>query len=272
MRWVSYEQAGTVRVGRVVDGGVQPVAGRDMVAVIRGEGAEPDGDPIALGDVRLLAPIPRPANVICIALNYRDHAQESGMAIPQRPAWFSKFSNAVIGPGEAVRVPPLVEQVDYEAELTVAIGARTHNVSPEDALGHVFGYMNGNDVSARDLQRADAAGQFARGKSVDTFGPMGPELVTPDELPDPQSLAVRCTVNGELVQDGHTSGMVFSVAELIAAISATQTLVPGDVIMTGTPAGVILGRERPVWLEPGDEMTVEVQGLGRLTNRIEASQ
>jgi 2-keto-4-pentenoate hydratase/2-oxohepta-3-ene-1,7-dioic acid hydratase in catechol pathway len=269
MKWISYEQGESVRVGRVEDGRVQPVAARDMLEVIRGEGLDPVGSPIPLDEVRVLAPITRPPNVIAIGLNYRDHAEESNNPVPEQPVVFSKFSNSVIGTGETIRIPPVTEQVDYEAELTVVIGRPARNVPESEALDYVFGYMNGNDVSARDLQFLDGK-QWVRGKSIDTFGPMGPYLVTADEVPDPQNLSIRCTLNGEVVQDGHTSEMIFSVAKLVSYLSGTQTLAPGDAIMTGTPAGVIFGREQQDWLKPGDVVVVEVEGLGTLINPLAA--
>ena len=271
MRWIRYEYEGEVKVGRVADGQVQPVSAEGMLEVIKGEGLESAGYPVALEDVRSLAPLAPPSNIVCIGLNYRDHAEESGQPIPAQPVVFSKFSNSVAGSGETIRIPPVTQQVDYEAELAAVIGKPARNVSESDALSYVFGYTNGNDVSARDLQFLDGK-QWTIGKSVDTFGPMGPYLVTTDEVGDPQNLSVRCMLNGEVVQDGHTSQMIFSVAKLVSYLSSVMTLMPGDVIMTGTPAGVGFGRSPQLWMKPGDVVSVEVEGLGTLTNPIEAEQ
>lgn len=271
MRWMRYEHEGEVGVGRVDGGRVRPVATRDLMEVIRGEGTTVAGDPLSLDEVRALAPIERPPNIVCIGLNYRDHAEESGQPSPEQPVVFSKFSGSVTGSGATVRIPPATKQVDYEAELVAVIGRRAKDVPESEALDHVFGYMNGNDVSARDLQFLDGK-QWTLGKSPDTFAPMGPYLVTADEVGDPQDLSVRCVLNGEVVQSGHTSQMIFPVARLVSYLSSLTTLRPGDVIMTGTPAGVGFGRNPQLWMKPGDVVDVEVEGLGVLTNPIEANQ
>lgn len=243
-----------------------------MLEVMRGKGLEPAGEAVPLEEVRLLAPIPAPPNIICIGLNYRDHAEESKMAIPDKPVVFAKFTNSIASPDDPVIIPTGTRKADYEAELVAVIGKETKDVAEDAALDHVFGYMNGNDISARDLQQGDAAGQWSVGKSPDTFGPIGPYLVTADEVGDPQDLSVRLIRNGEVVQDGHTRDMIFTVAEIVSHLSKTQTLVPGDIIMTGTPAGVILGypEDERDWLKAGDEMTVEITGLGSLTNPVKA--
>ena len=270
MRWMSYEHEDDARVGCVEDGHVRPVHARDMLEVIRGEGLDYTGDAMPLDMVRPTAPVTTPPSIICIGLNYKDHAEESGIPAPEQPVVFAKFSSAVTGTGEAVRIPPVTTQVDYEAELAVVIGRETRDVPESEALDYVFGYANANDISARDLQFLDGK-QWTLGKSIDTFGPMGPYLVTADEVGDPQDLSVRCALNGEIVQDGHTSKMIFSVAELISYLSSTMTLCPGDVILTGTPAGVIFGRsDAQNWLRPGDVVSVEVEDLGTLTNPITA--
>ena len=216
-----------------------------------------------------LAPVPRPGKVICIGLNYRDHAAESNMAIPERPVVFSKFSTAVIAPGEAVVLPPTSEQVDYEAELAVVIGRRAKNVSTNSALHCVLGYTAFNDVSARDFQFAD--GQWQRGKSCDTFAPMGPFIVTPDEIPDPHKLSIKLRLNGKTMQDSNTDQLIFGVPELIAFLSETITLEPGDVIATGTPPGVGFARKPPVFLKHGDEMEVEIEKIGKLSSQVRAA-
>jgi 2-keto-4-pentenoate hydratase/2-oxohepta-3-ene-1,7-dioic acid hydratase in catechol pathway len=210
--------------------------------------------------------IPRPGKIVCVGLNYRDHAAEGGMDLPKAPLLFAKWPNTLIGDGDAVVLPPESTQVDYEAELGVVIGTTAKRVSERDALDHVAGYICVNDVSARDLQFAD--GQWTRGKSPDTFCPVGPRLVPRDEIADPQALAIRCIVNGEALQDSSTAQMIFSVAEIIAYASQVITLEEGDLIATGTPAGVGVFRDPKVLLQDGDEVAVEIEGLGTLTNPI----
>jgi 2-keto-4-pentenoate hydratase/2-oxohepta-3-ene-1,7-dioic acid hydratase in catechol pathway len=210
--------------------------------------------------------IPRPGKIVCVGLNYRDHAAEGGMDLPKAPLLFAKWPNTLIGDGDAIVLPPESSQVDYEAELGVVIGTSARRVSERDALDHVEGYICLNDVSARDLQFAD--GQWTRGKSPDTFCPVGPRLVPREEIDDPQALAIRCLVNGEALQDSSTAQMIFSVAEIIAYASQVITLEPGDLIATGTPAGVGVFRDPKVLLKDGDEVAVEIEGLGTLTNPI----
>ena len=216
-----------------------------------------------------MLPIERPGKIVCVGLNYRDHAEEQGAPLPEAPLLFAKWQNALIGPGEPIVIPPIVTKCDYEAELGVVIGTRVRNASLEDALEAVAGYTCVNDVSARDLQFAD--GQWTRGKSPDTFCPVGPRLVPRDEVPDPQQLAIRAVLNGETMQESSTSNMVFGVAGLIAYITRTITLEPGDLIATGTPAGVGAFRSPPVFMQPGDEITIEIEGLGTLTNPVAAA-
>jgi 2-keto-4-pentenoate hydratase/2-oxohepta-3-ene-1,7-dioic acid hydratase in catechol pathway len=212
-----------------------------------------------------MAPIPNPSKIVAIGLNYRDHAREQGSPIPERPIIFAKFPTSVIGPGDTITWDPaLTQQVDYEAELAVIIGAAARNVDEEDALSFVAGYACGNDVSARDLQFGDH--QWVRGKSLDTFCPLGPALVTPDEVGDPQGLTVRAVLNGEVMQDSSTSEMIFGVRELVAFASRAFTLLPGDVIMTGTPHGVGVFRKPPVFLKDGDQIAIEIERIGRLGN------
>jgi 2-keto-4-pentenoate hydratase/2-oxohepta-3-ene-1,7-dioic acid hydratase in catechol pathway len=211
-------------------------------------------------------PIERPSKIVCVGLNYRDHAEEQGVALPEAPLLFAKWPNALIGPGEPIVLPAAAREVDYEAELGVVIGTAAKGVDAADALDHVRGYLPLNDVSARDLQFADK--QWTRGKSPDTFCPIGPRLVPREEVEDPQALAIRCTVNGETLQDSSTSLMIFSVAEIIAYVSEVITLEPGDLIATGTPAGVGVFRDPKVLLKDGDEVTVEIEGLGALTNPV----
>jgi 2,4-didehydro-3-deoxy-L-rhamnonate hydrolase len=211
-------------------------------------------------------PIERPEKIVCVGLNYRDHAEEQGTPLPQAPLLFAKWPNTLIGPGDPIVIPPVTEQVDYEAELGVVIGERVRGASVENALEAVRGYLCLNDVSARDLQFGD--GQWTRGKSLDTFCPIGPELVPAASVPDPQALSIRAIVNGEVLQDSSTSNMVFTVAEIIAYVSRAITLEPGDLIATGTPAGVGAFREPPIRLRPGDEVTIEIEGVGSLTNPV----
>jgi len=217
-------------------------------------------------DAYWFAPVPRPGKLICIGLNYRDHAAESKLPIPERPLMFSKFSSCVIGPGEPVVLPSTSQKVDYEAELAVVIGRRAKNVKASRAMDHVLGYTALNDVSARDFQFAD--GQWQRGKSCDTFAPMGQTIVTTDQITDPHKLAIKLVLNGETMQDSNTDQLIFGVPELIEAISESITLEPGDVIATGTPAGVGFARNPPVFLKPGDDMHVLIEGTGGLGNPV----
>ncbi len=215
---------------------------------------------------RVPLPFELPQKIICVGLNYRDHAEEQGTELPKAPLLFAKWANTLIGSGETIVLPAESHEVDYEAELGVVIDRRTRGVSDARALDAVRGYVCLNDVSARDLQFAD--GQWTRGKSPDTFCPVGPRLVSREEIEDPQALAIRCVLNGETMQDSSTSQMVFSVAEIIAYISRTITLQPGDLIATGTPAGVGVFRDPKVMLQDGDEVTVEVEGIGALINPV----
>ena len=211
--------------------------------------------------------IGRPGKIVCVGLNYLDHAQEGGMELPKAPLLFAKWPNTLIGDGEAIVLPPEATEVDYEAELGVVIGTKAKRVSEADALEYVEGYICVNDVSARDLQFGD--GQWTRGKSVDTFCPVGPRLVPREEIADPQQLGIRCIVNGEALQDSSTAQMIFSVAEIIAYVTRVITLEPGDLIATGTPAGVGVFRDPKVLLKDGDEVSVEIDGVGTLTNPVE---
>jgi 5-carboxymethyl-2-hydroxymuconate isomerase len=213
----------------------------------------------------LLAPLPRPGKIIAIGRNYREHATEEGVDPPPAPLMFAKWPSAVVGPSAEIRWDPaLTTQVDYEAELAVVIGRRARRVELADALDHVFGYTCLNDISARDLQFGD--GQWTRGKSLDTFCPMGPAIVTPDEIGDPQELAIRCSVGDDVLQDARTSAMYFGIAEIISYCSRSFTLEPGDVIATGTPGGVGAFRDPPRFLGDGDRVVVEIEQVGRLEN------
>jgi 2-keto-4-pentenoate hydratase/2-oxohepta-3-ene-1,7-dioic acid hydratase in catechol pathway len=215
-----------------------------------------------------MLPIDRPGKIICVGLNYRDHAEEQGTALPEAPLLFAKWQNTLVGPGDPIVIPPVVTKCDYEAELGVVIGERVRDVSAENALEAVAGYVCVNDVSARDLQFAD--GQWTRGKSPDTFCPVGPALVSRDEIPEPQALPIRAILNGEIVQESSTANMIFGVADVIAYVTRTITLEPGDLIATGTPAGVGAFRDPPLYMKPGDEITIEIDGIGSLTNPVVA--
>src|SRR5262245_35171883 len=206
-----------------------------------------------------------PQKIVCIGLNYRDHAAEQGVDLPDRPLLFAKWPNTLIGSGDRIRIPAISQNVDYEAELGVVIGRRVSAIAVDDALDFVRGYVVANDVSGRDLQFSD--GQWVRGKSLDTFLPVG-DLVPASEVPDPQSLPIRAVLNGETMQDSNTSNQVFGVAEVISFVTQAITLEAGDLIITGTPAGVGAFRTPQVWLQHGDEITIEVDGLGSITNPV----
>ena len=217
-------------------------------------------------EITIGPPVPRPGKIICIGLNYSDHAEESGMPIPQSPIIFSKFGTCAIGSGEAIQIPHGSEQLDYEAELAFVIGRNSKKVSKENAMRHVFGYMNFNDISARDFQFAD--GQWQRGKSCDTFAPMGEFVATADEIRDPHDLRIQFRLNGNTLQDSNTSQLIFRIPELIEFLSRFITLEPGDVVATGTPPGVGFARKPPVFMKPGDTAEVEIEGLGVLVNTV----
>lgn len=223
----------------------------------------------AMSEVRLHAPVPRPGKIIAIGLNYRDHAMESGAAdTPKAPMIFAKFPTSVIGPNETIVIPAGNPNVDYEAELGVVIGRYAKATPAAKALNYVAGYLPLNDVSARLWQFADR--QWVRGKSCDTFCPIGPALVTRDEVPEPHNLAIRARVNGETRQDSNTSKLIFQIPQLIEHISASITLEPGDIIATGTPEGVGAFRKPPVFLKDGDFVEIEIEGLGVLANPVRA--
>lgn len=227
------------------------------------------GRVIALEDARLTAPVPRPGKVICVALNYRDHAVESGMAIPESPIIFAKFATSIVGPDDPVVIPRACKEPDYEAELAVVIGRVAKDVSREKAYDYVAGYTCFNDVSARDFQFTDK--QWVRGKACDSFAPIGPYVASRDEIANPQNLAIKLRLNGEVMQSSRTDQLIFGVPELIEFLSASMTLEPGDVIATGTPPGVGFARKPPVYIKPGDRMEVEIDGLGVLANPVAAA-
>jgi 2-keto-4-pentenoate hydratase/2-oxohepta-3-ene-1,7-dioic acid hydratase in catechol pathway len=268
VRLCTYLDAHGPRAGLVEEDVVRPLAERDLLAVVRSGAparAAEDGAPVPVTRARLLAPL-RPGTLIGVGLNYRDHAAETGAALPAEPLLFPKLTSAVAAPGGPVARPPYTEELDYEGELAVVIGRRASNVAAADALDHVFGYAIMDDVTARDRQRAEP--QWLRAKSGDGFAPFGPWITTADEVADPQALGIRTWVNGELRQDGTTRDMVFSVASLVSYCSAQLTLEPGDVITTGTPAGVGAGRRPPTFHPPGDRVRIEIDGLGALEHEI----
>lgn len=216
--------------------------------------------------VGLLSPVLRPGKVVCLGLNYRDHAAESGMAVPEHPVLFHKVAGSLIGQGQAIVIPRVSDKVDYEAELAVIIGKRGKYIAEADALSYVAGYTVANDVSARDLQMRTP--QWTSGKMLDTFGPLGPALVTKDEVPNPNALRIKTILNGAVLQDSNTSEMIFQVPFIVHYISQLATLEPGDVIMTGTPAGVGQSRDPQVFMKAGDSVTIEIEHLGSLTNPL----
>jgi acylpyruvate hydrolase len=245
---------------------------RGLLEELDGEGltklaarAESEGERLALADVRLTAPVPDAEKLICVGLNYRDHAEETGQEIPSSPMWFAKFANSLIGSGSEIVLPGAAsEYVDYEAELALVIGREARNVGVEDALSYVAGAMPFNDVSARDLQMQNPL--WTSGKAIDTFAPCGPALVTLDEVGDLGNLTLRTRIDGEVLQEGTTSNLIFGPAELVSWLSRTITLRPGDIIATGTPAGV--GAAKGRFLRAGDVVEVEVERLGTLSNPV----
>ena len=223
---------------------------------------------VPTAEAQLHAPIPDPQKVVCVGLNYRDHAVESKMAIPKEPVLFSKFPSALVGHGEPIVVPAVSTKVDYEAELVIVVGKAGRRVPVAQALDHVAGYAVGHDVSARDWQLEKDGKQWMVGKTFDTFAPVGPTLVTKDEVPDPHRLGIRLRLNGRTMQNSSTEQMIFSVAQLVAYLSVVFTLEPGDLIFTGTPPGIGHALQPPVYLKPGDTTEVEIDSLGTLRNPI----
>jgi len=250
------------RLHEAIEGGPQAVSALQAIA----EQAE-DGW-LKEADLKLGPCVPHPGKIVCVGLNYRKHAEETNAPIPEYPILFNKFNNALAGHGEDIPLPAVSEKVDYEAELAIVMGKTAKNVGKEQALDYVFGYCNANDLSARDLQMRTP--QWLLGKTCDKFLPLGPYLVTADEVGNPNGLGIRCTVNGEVRQNSNTSDMIFHCGELVSYISRHMTLEPGDMILTGTPEGVVLGYppEKQVYLQEGDVVTVEIEKLGALTNRM----
>lgn len=281
MRLITFRRAGgQAGAGAVVGGRVFPLAEigyGDMLAVAAGGSRARveiqrwiDRAPasIPLEAVELLAPIPRPPKLICVGLNYRDHAAETGMEIPKRPTIFSKFSSAITGPGSPIVLPRNSTQPDYEAEFAFVIGPGGRHIAPDDWEKHVFGYTILNDVSARDFQMATS--QWMVGKTFDTFAPMGPHIVTADEIVDPHALDISLRVNGEVLQKSNTRELIFKIPELVAYLSSVMTLEAGDVVSTGTPSGVGFARKPPRYLRAGDEVVISVEGVGELRNPVVA--
>lgn len=265
MRLCSYRGPAGPRPGLVTGDDVVPLTADCALDIVRGAPAEAAGPPEPLGSVELLAPI-HPGALIGIGLNYPAHAAETGMGPPSEPLLFSKMRASVTGPSGPVWLPPWTSMLDYEGELGVVIGRRARDVDVADALGHVFGYLVIDDISARDRQREEP--QWVRAKGGEGFGPMGPWITTADEVPDPQALRIRTWVNDDLRQDGNTADMIFPVADLIAFISRAFPLLPGDIIATGTPAGVGVARSPRAFLADGDVVRVEVDGLGVIEHPV----
>jgi 2-keto-4-pentenoate hydratase/2-oxohepta-3-ene-1,7-dioic acid hydratase in catechol pathway len=270
MRLVTFLRSGAPQAG-IVEGNQVRSLGTDMISICAsGRLPEATGPSFDLASVKLLAPIPRPPKFICVGLNYRDHAAESKSEIPSVPTIFSKFSNVVIGPGDPIVLPKASSKPDYEAEFAFVVGRGGRHIPAARALEHVLGYTIVNDVSARDIQRATT--QWLMGKTFDTFAPMGPWIVTKDEVADPHALDISLEIGGEVLQKSNTRELVFRVPELIEFISTVVTLEPGDIVATGTPAGVGFARKPPRWLRPGDEVIVKIAQIGELRNPVVAEQ
>ena len=280
MKLVTYGKSGQERIGAVVGGEIVDLRSADeslpgtVLGVLEADalGAvsraleSGTGVRTPLDDVRLASPIPRPPKIVCVGLNYLDHATEQNMPLPEHPLLFSKATSSVVGPYDDVVLPAESEQVDYEVELAVVIGKTATAISEADAYDYVAGYTVANDVSARDIQFRQQ--QWHQGKSYDTFCPMGPWMVTKDEIPDPNALAVKLTLNGTVLQDSNTDNLIFNVPTLVSRISSAMTLFPGDVISTGTPAGVGVFRDPKILLKAGDYMETWVEGIGTLKNHV----
>lgn len=249
---------------------IKQLLGQGQDGLRRAQAALAKGQAMSKQSVKLLAPVPKPQKVICIGLNYADHAKESGVAPPPEPVVFNKFPTAIAAHGDPIVLPRVSAAVDYEAELVAVIGTPGRYIAKEQALTHVAGYCVGHDVSARDWQLEKPSKQWLLGKSFDTFAPFGPELVTADEVGDPGRLGIKFRLNGQTLQDSSTEQLIFSVAELVAYISQICTLLPGDVIFTGTPPGVGFARKPQVLLKPGDVAEVEIERLGVLRNPVVA--
>jgi 2-keto-4-pentenoate hydratase/2-oxohepta-3-ene-1,7-dioic acid hydratase in catechol pathway len=264
MRFVTFRRGGELpQAGIMLDGRVGAL-GRDLISAMAGGVGV--GAVHSLDEIQLLAPIPRPPKLICVGLNYRDHAAETKMEIPKVPTIFNKFPNVIIGPGQPIVLPKAEKRPDYEAEFAFVIGRGGRHIRAANAMNHVFGYTIVNDVSARDHQMATT--QWLMGKTFDTFAPMGPWIVSADEIPDPHSLDIWLEIGGERLQSSNTRELIFKIPELIEFISSVVTLEPGDVVITGTPAGVGFARKPPRFLKPGDQVTVHVEKIGSLVNPV----
>jgi 2-keto-4-pentenoate hydratase/2-oxohepta-3-ene-1,7-dioic acid hydratase in catechol pathway len=264
MRLARYRHDHSEAIGAVVDDTVVPLPG--LVSVLDVAPGGPGGPAIPLSDVVLLAPVPRPSKFLAAGLNYEDHLIETGLPRPTSPVFFNKQTTCVVGPGDDVHRPRVSEMLDYEGELGVVIGRRCRHVPAEAAFEVIAGYLVVNDVTVRDWQLASPT--MTLGKSFDTHGPIGPWLTTPDEVVDPHDLWIRTWLNDELVQDGSTSDMIYDIPTQIATLSTAFTLEPGDIIATGTPAGVGVVRQPPLWMQAGDVVRVEIERLGLLENHI----
>ncbi len=267
MKLAQFNTESGLRLGTVQGDKLFPLAFNGDFHAWLGAGQPPatTGSGLALDSINLAAPVNRPGKIIAIGLNYADHAAEGNVEKPQKPLIFAKFPNTITGPGSnIIWSAEITEKVDFEAELAVVIGEKTANCKPETALIKVFGYTCGNDVSARDLQFGDK--QWIRGKSLDSFCPLGPWIVTSDEIKDPQTLAIRSRLNGRIMQQSNTKNMIFPVAELVSYLSHHFTLEPGDIIMTGTPSGVGVFRKPPIFMQHNDLIEIEITGIGILKN------
>jgi 2-keto-4-pentenoate hydratase/2-oxohepta-3-ene-1,7-dioic acid hydratase in catechol pathway len=245
-------------------------AGPDALRSAAVAAKSPKAVRIPKASAKLLSPVPDPAKIMCIGLNYRDHAKENNRAIPTEPVLFAKYATTLIGHGAEIRLPKVAHKVDYEAELVVVIGKGGRDIAEADAMSHVAGYTVGHDVSARDWQFRGEEKQWTIGKTFDTFAPTGPHLVTADEAPDPHTRPIRLRLNGETMQDSNTREFIFTVPQVIAYLTQVMTLEPGDLIFTGTPPGVGVARKPPVFLKPGDVVEVEIDGIGLLKNPVVA--
>jgi len=282
MQFVTFQHNGFAEPGVISGNNVVGLRGAgfpNLLAVIEGGfdarrrvnawlDKPPEDEMVPLSEAKLRAPLPRPPKIICVGLNYRDHAIESKMEIPKVPTIFSKYATSVIGPGEPIVLPKLSEKPDYEAEFAFIIGKGGRHIERDRWKEHIFGYTNFNDVSARDYQMATT--QWMMGKTFDTFAPMGPAIVTADEITDPHALDIQMIINGEMLQNSNTSNLIFRIPYLIEFLSGVFTLEAGDVISTGTPSGVGFSRRPPRWLRAGDDVVVRIAGLGDLRNPVVA--
>jgi 2-keto-4-pentenoate hydratase/2-oxohepta-3-ene-1,7-dioic acid hydratase in catechol pathway len=283
MRLVTFEADGKVRPGVLTEANgifdLSAAGFNSMLDVIEAAASEPKkikslveastpNTAYSIGTVKLLAPIPKPRKLICVGLNYRDHAAETGSEIPDVPTIFNKFATSVIGPGDNIVLPKVSSKPDYEAEFAFVIGKGGRHIKAEDWKNHIFGYTIVNDVSARDYQRATT--QWLMGKTFDTFAPMGPWIVTADSIEDPHNLDISIEINGEILQKSNTRELIFKIPDLLTFLSSVFTLEPGDIVSTGTPAGVGVARNPPRFLKAGDDVAVKIPAIGELRNPVVA--